>query len=804
MTKKINITLSIVIVESPAKCKKIESFLGPGYKVIASFGHLREIASLKNIDIENGFKVIYSIVDDERKKKHIEWMRCEMAKGDEVILATDADREGEAIAWHICDLFGLPVSSTKRIVFHEITESAIQKAIRNPGRINIPLVHSQQARQILDLLVGFTVTPVLWKHMSNKTSTLSAGRCQTPALQLIYDNDREIRENPGKIVFQTKGYFTKLCLPFYLLEKSDTNEKSEIKLLHSREDIHLFMEESTDFNHILSVPLSKRVCYEPPSPLTTSQLQQKASNEFHFSPKETMKLAQHLYEEGYITYMRTDSTEYSEEFLASVKEWILKEYNNNDTFLSISIFKREKGKGKGKEKKTNVESTVAAHEAIRPTNIGCREIQTDIISTREKKLYKLIWETTVESCMSAAQYDSLTSIVTAPQNRMYEYKCEQMVFPGFKCIKGKGMDPSKEFAFLSNEKRERVVECLSIRSEMNIIEKKQHYTEARLVHLLEERGIGRPSTFSSLVEKIQERKYVTKKDIPGIQMDCSVIEWRRNDKGQGTINESIVKREIGAEKGKLVIQPLGVLVCEFLSKQFASLFRYEYTNEMETALDAITTNSVDWKELCSICHSDLQTCIKEVKQREDIVIDEEHTFIIGKNGPVIKRVDKMDQSVSFLSVKPDINMHLLQTGALPLSDIVLEKDDDNKISLGEYEGKNVTVQKGKYGLYVRWNDTNISLSSLGNRPTNNISLDEVIAIIVCKTSKTTSNIVRKITDNIDIRKGEYGDYLFYKTSKMKRPVFYKLDGFEGNYKTVHIDILKRWIREKYNISLAAL
>jgi len=771
MPKKNVFTKTLVIVESPSKCKKIESFLGSGYKVIASFGHLREIASLKDIDVENGFCVTYSIVNDERKRKHVEWMRSEIAKVDEVILATDADREGEAIAWHICDLFSLSIRETKRIVFHEITESAILSAIHSPQKLNMPLVYSQQARQILDFLVGFTVSPVLWKHISN---SLSAGRCQTPALQIIYDNDKEIRNHQGNTVFQTTGYFTSLCLPFSLI----TN-------FTEREEVHSFMEESTNFCHLLSVSLPKRIYYEQPKPLTTSLLQQKASNELHFSPKETMRLAQHLYEAGHITYMRTDSSDYCDEFLSSVKKWILCECNDT-SFLSSSLFSIKKEK-------------TSAHEAIRPTHIEYREIpDSETITAREKKLYKLIWETTVESCMSAAEYDSLTATISAPQKRYYEYKCEQIVFSGFKIIKKKGLNDSKEFAFLSREKREKVIECLSIRSEMTLQGKGQHYTEARLVHLLEQQGIGRPSTFSSLVEKIQERKYVVKKDIPGINVDCSVMEWRRNEMGNGMISESIIKREIGAEKGKLVIQPLGVLVCEFISQHFTSLFRYEYTNEMEAALDLVTSNKSDWQAICSSCYSILQKCLEEVKigkKKADIVIDEEHTFLIGKNGPVIKRVDAKDASVSFLSVKPDITLQ----GTFSLSEIVDDKKD-TKRDMGLYQGKSIIVQKGKYGWYTKWGDINVSLSILiGNRPIENISLEEVIAAIVSKTS--TSNIVRKITDTIDIRKGEYGDYIFYKTERMKRPAFYKLDGFKGDYKRGHIDLIKGWIREKYQLSI---
>jgi len=783
-SKQFLITKTLVIVESPAKCAKIESYLGPGYKVIASFGHLREIASLKDIDIEKGFTVTYSIVDDERKKKHVEWMRNEIAQADEVILATDADREGEAIAWHICDLFGLSVNKTKRIVFQEITETALQKAIQNPGILNMSLVESQKTRQILDFLVGYTVSPTLWEHISSsfsKKTTLSAGRCQTPALQLVYENDQEMKKAVAKTIFKTTGYFTSLHLPFSLCEPS----------FNEREDVLAFMEETDTFCHILSVSLPKRILYAPPLALTTSRLQQRASNECHFSPKETMKMAQTLYEEGYITYMRTDSEIYCDEFLASAKEWILRECND-PSFLSLTLFSSSKKK----------ES--APHEAIRPTDIRCRQLSdNETLTVREKRLYKLIWQTTVESCMSAAEYDTITAIISAPQQKTYEYKCEQVVFSGYRLIQKKGLEDSKEYSFLSREKRDKRVECLGIISEMIMVEQKQHYTEARLVHLLEERGIGRPSTFASLIEKIQERNYVAKRDIPGKEMDSLVIQWSRTEKGKAFVQESSIKKVVGAEKNKLVLQPTGFFVSEFLSQHFSALFRYEYTNEMEAALDAIREPG-EGIAICETCYTLLKDLVVTMKKetnenKKHIEIDERHTFLIGKNGPVVKKKD-IDGIVTFLSVKPDIDIDGLRQGSISLADIVVQKENTNcNHIIGEYEGKSISVQKGKYGWYARWGEENVSLSFLGNRPVDNVSLEEVIAII--QQSKTSKKVVRKITDTIDIRCGEYGDYIFYKTERMKRPAFYKLDGFVGDYKTGHIDLLKRWIRDTYQLSL---
>ena len=295
---------SLVIVESPAKCKKIESYLGPGYKVIASFGHLRTISGLESIDIENNFLTKYSVIQEELKLKQIEKIRSEIAKSDEVIIATDDDREGEAIGWHICDLFGLSITNTKRIIFHEITEPAIQSAISHPKRINMDIVQAQQSRQILDLLVGFTFSPILWNCISKKNdkkndkkdNSLSAGRCQTPALRLVYDNFLDIKASPGKLVYNTVGCFTNLNLLFDLNKQFSTNE-----------EVAKFLEKCKTWDFLCSTTSPKKVIKKAPEPLTTSSLQQLASNELHMSPKETMKYAQQLYEGGYITYMRTDS-----------------------------------------------------------------------------------------------------------------------------------------------------------------------------------------------------------------------------------------------------------------------------------------------------------------------------------------------------------------------------------------------------------------------------------------------------------------------------------------------------------------
>ena len=356
----------LVIVESPAKCKKIEEYLGNGYKCIASYGHIQNLATefgLKCIDVENNFKPTFSVLKE--KERHISKMRSEIAKADEVILATDDDREGEGIAWHICQLFDLPINTTKRMIFHEITKTALQNAVANCGTLNIDLVNAQQARQVLDLLVGYIISPILWQKISRNSKTgLSAGRCQSPALRLVYDNQKDIESTPGKKAYNTTAYFTNKNILFTL----NFNHNDETTMEN-------FLEESVNHDHVITCQKPKVTTKNPPSPFTTSALQQSASSNYNISPKDTMKICQKLYEAGLITYMRTDSKCYSKEFIEKAKDYITNaygdEYINKDVDkLSERNESKPKKKPKKKDKEKDKVEAQEAHEAIRPTDIN--------------------------------------------------------------------------------------------------------------------------------------------------------------------------------------------------------------------------------------------------------------------------------------------------------------------------------------------------------------------------------------------------------------------------------------------------
>ena len=798
MSKKFKTTTSLVIVESPAKCKKIEQYLGPGYKCMASYGHIRELPSLKNIDIENNFNPSYLMIDNAIKRKNIESLRKEIKSAREVILATDDDREGEAIAWHLCDVFKLDVNKTKRIIFHEITESALQQAVQNPTTLNLNLIHAQQARQILDVLVGFKVSPVLWKLVSQpkgKDNALSAGRCQTPALKLVYENQKEIDESTERKVYNTTGYFTNLNLPFEL------NKQFE-----DEDEMIDFLDDSISFFHIYTCSQPIKVLKQPPEPFTTSRLQQVASNELHYSPKETMRICQLLYEGGYITYMRTDSKTYSVEFLDSTKEYITKTYDAqyigqllcgkcDDNIVKEAVKKR------GKKKENKTEFAQEAHEAIRPTNISLQNLPEEMDS-KEKRMYKLIWTNTLESCMAAASFYSITANISAPLNTKYSYTSELIDFPGWKIVENKFSRENKDYQYLQIITSNVAIQHKKIYSKVTIKGSKNHYTEAKLVQLLEEKGIGRPSTFSSLVDKIQERGYVKKEDIKGKEIICRDFELEA-----GEICEIENKREFGNEKSKLVIQPLGIIVMEFLDKHFNKLFNYEYTRLMESALDKIAKGDLIWFEVCSSCNKEVDDLIEIIRDETkfEFQIDDNNTFLIGKYGPVIKCVEEKDgkEEISFKSVKKDFDVSKLKNGDLELEEIAAGKTDkpqNTQYNLGKYEGKDVILRKGKFGLYVSWGENSKTLKELGNRPIENITFEEVKEIL-----EKGSGIVREINSSLSIRKGPKGDYIFYKNSKMKKPSFHDIKSFtietKEDYKICDITILKSWISEKYNLKI---
>ena len=771
----------LVIVESPAKCEKIEKFLGAGYKVIGSYGHITHLSNLDQIDVKNNYKPSFAIIDT--KKAQIEKMRKAIKGAKEVILATDDDREGEAIAWHIAQVFGLALETTKRIVFHEITERAIKHALANPRTLNLELVYAQQGRQILDLIVGFTITPLLWKYIvSNSKNALSAGRCQSPALRLVYDNYKEIQESPGKLSFNSCGYFTSKNIQFTLNKNFD-----------SHDTIKDFLEQSKTHKHSLTKAKERELIKNPPVPFTTSGLQQAANNNMHISPKDTMMLAQKLYEGGYITYMRTDSKVYSEDFIEEGKNYISEKYRreyihpeinrliqNKDKILSnveenekdekdetkTTKSKPTKSKKEKKEKKETAAENNAqeAHEAIRPTHIDLEAIpdSEETFSAKHRKLYKLIWTNSLESMMAPAKYLQLVVNIIAPYDALYKYCAEQNIFLGWKAVNG--AEEEKYYDYFQNMKEE-VINYKKITCKQTLKELKSHYSEAHLVQLLEQKGIGRPSTFSSLLEKIQERNYVTKQNVDGKKLE--IIDYTLLD--NAIIQEQGTK-EFGNEKNKLVITQTGIFVIEFLIKYFSKLFDYDYTKSMEDELDNIAQGTKKYYELCDECYGFINDLIKtnnlaanatNSPEKIQIAIDPKHTYLIGKHGPTIKYT-KEDGTLGFYGVKKDIDINKLRAGHYKLDELIETKEENSKL-LGSFQNAPVYLKKGKYGYFLECGELRKSLNTVKiNVPIKEIKIEDALTILNDRASEGNS-LVRRISNDLAIRKGKYGDYIFYKT-----------------------------------------
>ena len=858
---------TLVIVESPAKCAKIESYLGPGYKCIASFGHIREIKNgLKDIAADRDFHATYT--ECASKRQQIAKIRQLVKAADTVLLAADDDREGEAIAWHICQVFDLPVETTKRIIFHEITEQALKNAVASATYINMDVVHAQIARQVLDLIVGYKLSPLLWQNIpvkkKDEAKSLSAGRCQTPALRLVADNQSEIEKAAASLAYTTTGYFTSKNLPF-VLNKQHTNA----------ETMSEFLEETVNHDHKYHCNADKTVSKAAPKPFTTSTVQQAASNELHVSPKETMQMCQKLYEAGLITYMRTDSTSYCPEFLEKAKTYIAENYGLEyvegtsaagtsaagtsvsaagtsaaGTFKNVLTGKKFRIRGKEELKKTSAEiiaaktkqkDRVAAHEAIRPTDLNCKELPAagpaSEYTPKERKLYQVIYNNTLASCMPPAVYKSIEATITAPEAALYSYTSEQVVFPGWQIVNGYEKI-NKEFAFLQLSREGGIeyksIEYKKITAKAGMVGGKLHYSEARLIQLLEQEGIGRPSTFASLIDKIQERGYVKKGDIKGAIQSC--IDFELEDENLSSVETA---REFGAEKNKLIIQPVGKTVLEFLTANFTALFEYTYTKSMEDSLDLIASGQKIWHDLCREVYAEIELltaklppalAIAVVNESETkqapIKIDAEHTYLVGKYGPVIKYIKSGSDLTLFKNLKPGLIVDIarLKAGEYTLDELIITDTDKNKDGskstsvssgggggkvIGLFKDQQVVLKTGKYGPYLEYGNEDDKKKKSLNLPLKNgkSEIDDIVLMDVIDlleeastaSSSSGNTFVRKISEEMTIRKGQYGDYIMYKTKKMVKPSFLKLKGFNGDYKTGDLNVLKLWIKETYNV-----
>jgi len=777
----------LIIVESPSKCTKIEHFLGIEYCCIASIGHIRTVDGLKSIDTKNTFEPTFSII--EEKKDHVKSMTKIISQFSKcnILVATDDDREGEAIAWHICQVFDLPVETTPRIIFHEITKPAILVAVNNPTIINMNIVKAQHARQVLDIIVGYKISPFLWKYLyHNKSNSLSAGRCQTPALRLVYDNEKEKKNstdiNSLESRYKTTGTFFSKQIIFELNHEFETST-----------NVLDFMEKSKQFEHQITLGSPKESISSPPKPFHTSRLLQTASNILHMSPKETMSICQKLYQNGYITYMRTESSQYSQTFLEQAKTFITNEWANPDY---IGDFDKLENK-----------DTSNPHEAIRVTHIETRFItnasssENSIDSTRMSSLYRLIWKNTIESCMSESKSKMINIKITAPQKHHYSYTIEIPLFLGWKKVNEKSndeVDIKTGLLLFFQSIQPNIIKgskSFIIDSTITVKNKHSHYCEASLIHKLEELGIGRPSTFASIVETIQERGYVKRMDIIGQKIECKEYKLEDNN-----ITEIIKERTFGNEKNKLVIQPVGIITVEFLIEHFNSMFSYEYTKTMEDQLDKVAINNNDtiiWSEICKQCYNEIIKLSKPINNtmKQLYTIDEDHDLVFEKYGPVIRH--KLENGlIEFLSVKTDIDIEKLKRNEYKLDEI-LQIKTENK-SIGKYEDKDLFVKDGKFGLYIEWGDRRESIKSI-NRPIDEITLQDIETFLEGSPKEEKQNLLRTLNEVMSVRKGKFGAYVYYKRPDMKTPKFLNIKGFKEGFFACSTDTLVKWLCETYKL-----
>lgn len=799
---KIIIRKYLIIVESPSKCKKIEEYLGEDYRCIASKGHLRDIQGLKSINIKGNFEIEFSIMKE--KESHIQFMKKHIEKYEpsHIYLATDDDREGEAISWHICEIFKLPLETTKRIIFNEITKPAILHSIQNPKLLNMNLVNAQHARQVLDMIVGYKISPFLWKHLySDKNNSLSAGRCQTPALRLIYDNQKEMDCSPNvEIKYKTTASFFSNNTIFNLNHEFE----SELEVID-------FMEKSKPshgFKYILNVGDSVDGKSSPPKPFNTSGLLQKASSLLHCSPKQTMQYCQQLYQDGHISYMRTENTKFSKEFLEKIKQYI--EKNNSSKYV---------GNLEGLENKDNQNP----HEAIRPTHIENKYIKYE--DSRISSLYQLIWKTTMESCMADYTYKAVHLSIPAPNNLEYRNTLEIPVFLGFKKLSNKeytmtssqNQESGNLFFYQSMNKtnNKNGFHYNEIQSKIKVNFKHNHYTEASLIHKLETLGIGRPSTFSSIVETIQERGYVKRCDSEGKTISCKEFHLQSD-----VLSYTLEDKVFGREKNKLMIQNIGVLTLEFLIKYFSDIFDYEYTRTMETVLDVLAqpSNTLFWHNICRECYNQIKTLSKPIIKLDKQVfkINDEYD-VVYLSGKHVLRKTLEDGVFEFKSIKPDVKIDLekLKNGEYTIDELLQIKND----CLGKHGDYNVYIKTGKYGNYIQWGDNRTSIKNI-TKDLNTLTLDDVMGHIYsieggCEEKEEldtsirkpapppiSSTVLRTIDDCVSIRKGKFGPYIFYKTPFMKTPTFYNLTPkYKKSFDTCSLDELKNFIREKYNLAM---
>lgn len=727
---------NLVIVESPAKAKTIEQFLGKDFQVMSSYGHIRDLKKREfSIDLEHDFKPIYEI--PKEKRELVGELKKASQEASTVWLASDEDREGEAIAWHLSEVLGLTPEHRKRIVFHEITKPAILKAIEHPREIDINLVNAQQARRVLDRIVGFELSPVLWRKVK---PALSAGRVQSVAVRLIVEREREIQQ------FKSESFYRVSTI----LTKKDGNElKADLNTRFStEEEARQFLENCKQAHFTIEDVTRKPLRKLPAPPFTTSTLQQEAARKLGFSVSRTMSVAQKLYESGQITYMRTDSVNLSELAINACKETI-------DSLMGAKYHR-------ARRYETHTKGAQEAHEAIRPTYMDRQEIEG---SPMEKRLYALIWKRTIASQMAEAETEKTTASI-AIDNRSEKFVAtgEVVKFDGFLRVYKESFDEDteneSESGVLPPLEKGETLDYKTITATQRATQHAPRYTEASLVHKLEELGIGRPSTYAPTISTIQQRGYVLKGDKPGVERKYEVLTL---DKGE--ISATTHTEMNGQEKGKLIPTDTGLVVNDFLMKYFPSVLDYNFTANVEKEFDEVAEGHKSWtgimKDFYSHFHplvtSTMETKMEHKVGERELGVDPKTgrtVYVkIGRFGPVVQIGQATDEEKPiFAQLKPGLSLETVTLEeALELFKLPR--------TVGNFEEKPVTIGTGRFGPYVRHDGKFYSIGKEYDPLTMNLS--ESVALILKRREAEKRNHLKKFDERpgLEVMNGRFGPYI---------------------------------------------
>lgn len=735
---------NLVIVESPAKAKTIQKFLGDGYEVKSSFGHIRDLQDKKlSVDVEKGFTPEYVVPAD--KKKVVGELRKAAEKASTVWLASDEDREGEAISWHLFETLGLKKEQTRRIVFHEITKDAIVNAVRNPRSIDMNLVNAQQARRVLDRLVGFELSPILWRKIQPK---LSAGRVQSVALRLVVEREKEImafrNEAYYKVeaVFHPDGYAESVKVKAIL----DTRFKTI-------DEARGFLQDCIGAAFTVSDVEKKEANRFPAAPFTTSTLQQEAARKLRFPVSTTMRVAQSLYERGLITYMRTDSTNLSSLALGTARKFIIENFGEEYS--------------KTRQFKTHSKGAQEAHEAIRPTFIENTEIEG---TAQEQKLYNLIWKRTVASQMADAKVlNTALKIASDKRPEKFNAQATQVLFDGFLKIYMEGTDnqeSEEDEVMLPDLQTGTRMTDKGLLAECKFTAAPQRYSEATLVKKLEELGIGRPSTYAPTIATLTTgRGYIVKGDKDGKKVVVNDLELK-----DGTVKDVTRTESIGAERGKLLPQEIGMIVTDYLEKYFTDIVDYDFTANVEKDFDQIAGGNLVWNEVIAGFYSPFH------KKVEEVLNDGNYSHVskdLGTDGDGNRFVAKFGKFGPFIQKGEGENVQYASLGKGQLiEDLTLE--DALKLfqlprTVGKYKDVDVVALKGRFGPFIKYGDKNFSIPR-GKDPLT-ITLEECSGIIEEGLNKSAANPVMAEYKDSDIQviNGRYGPYIKHAGSNYKIP-----------------------------------